>query len=62
VLLLGFTVIPLLAAFVSDLFYYWFHRAQHALGLLWRFHAVHHSIEELNCFNEWHHVSEAATR
>lgn len=48
VLVLGYMLVPLAAAFVSDLFYYWFHRAQHAFRLLWRLHAVHHSIEELN--------------
>lgn len=28
---------------VFDFFYYWFHRAQHTLPWLWRYHAMHHS-------------------
>jgi sterol desaturase/sphingolipid hydroxylase (fatty acid hydroxylase superfamily) len=31
-----------------DLGYYWFHRLQHAVPVLWRVHAVHHSETELN--------------
>jgi sterol desaturase/sphingolipid hydroxylase (fatty acid hydroxylase superfamily) len=27
---------------------YWGHRLSHTVGFLWRFHAVHHSIEELD--------------
>lgn len=48
---------PLAAAFVSDFFFYWFHRAQHAW--FWRFHAVHHSITELTTVNAFHHPAEA---
>jgi sterol desaturase/sphingolipid hydroxylase (fatty acid hydroxylase superfamily) len=33
---------------LGDLVVYWFHRACHAVPLLWRFHAVHHSAEELD--------------
>lgn len=33
---------------LGDLSVYWFHRACHALPLLWRFHAVHHSAEHLD--------------
>jgi sterol desaturase/sphingolipid hydroxylase (fatty acid hydroxylase superfamily) len=37
------------AAFViADIGYYLMHRAFHAVPFLWRFHAVHHSIEELD--------------
>ena len=37
------------AAFVvADIGYYWMHRAFHAVPFLWRFHAVHHSIEDLD--------------
>jgi sterol desaturase/sphingolipid hydroxylase (fatty acid hydroxylase superfamily) len=38
--------VPLAVLFV-DLVGYWAHRALHA-GLLWRFHAVHHSARELD--------------
>jgi hypothetical protein len=47
----------LLGLVVGDFFAYWFHRAQHAW--LWRFHAVHHSITDLNAVNSYHHASEA---
>lgn len=30
---------------VADFLEYWFHRAQHAIPFLWRFHAVHHSVD-----------------
>lgn len=33
---------------LSDLCIYWGHRLQHRVGLLWRFHAVHHSAEHLD--------------
>ncbi|MCW5765553.1 MAG: sterol desaturase family protein [Phycisphaeraceae bacterium] len=33
---------------LSDFCVYWGHRAQHRFGLLWRFHAVHHSAEHLD--------------
>jgi len=37
-----------LAMFVADLMQYAGHRAFHAVPFLWRFHAVHHSSEELD--------------
>ncbi|MCA9511916.1 MAG: sterol desaturase family protein [Myxococcales bacterium] len=37
-----------LAMLVADLFQYAGHRAFHAVPFLWRFHAVHHSPEELD--------------
>jgi len=42
---------------VADFLYYWYHRIQHRF--LWRFHAVHHSIRDLNAVNSYHHVSES---
>ena len=33
---------------VSDLGSYWAHRASHAWPFLWRFHAIHHSAEQLD--------------
>lgn len=47
---------PVAAAVVYDFFFYWCHRAQHRW--LWRYHAVHHSIRELNAVNAYHHISE----
>jgi len=46
-----------IAAVIHDFFFYWCHRIQHRW--LWRWHAVHHSIEELNAVNSYHHPSEA---
>ncbi len=33
---------------VADIGLYWAHRAFHAIPFLWRFHVIHHSIEELD--------------
>ncbi|MFO0552548.1 MAG: sterol desaturase family protein [Polyangiaceae bacterium] len=38
----------LLAAAIGDFLIYWFHRACHHFDVLWRFHAVHHSVEHLD--------------
>lgn len=38
----------LLALVVNDIGAYWGHRASHTFPFLWRFHAVHHSAEELD--------------
>jgi sterol desaturase/sphingolipid hydroxylase (fatty acid hydroxylase superfamily) len=37
-----------LAVMLGDLLVYWFHRACHHYEFLWRFHAVHHSAEQLD--------------
>lgn len=37
-----------LALLLGDVVVYFWHRACHAVPLLWRFHAVHHSSEELD--------------
>jgi sterol desaturase/sphingolipid hydroxylase (fatty acid hydroxylase superfamily) len=36
------------ALILSDLGFYFTHRAFHAIPTLWKFHAVHHSIEEMD--------------
>jgi sterol desaturase/sphingolipid hydroxylase (fatty acid hydroxylase superfamily) len=61
VVVLALTVLPFVGMLVSDCFYYWFHRLQHAT-VLWRFHSLHHSITELNAFNNYHHVLEDIAR
>lgn len=33
---------------LGDLIFYWIHRAFHHFPVLWQFHAVHHSIEDLD--------------
>jgi len=45
---LPFVVQLVAAIFVADLGQYWVHRMFHQLPLLWRFHAVHHSIETMD--------------
>jgi sterol desaturase/sphingolipid hydroxylase (fatty acid hydroxylase superfamily) len=38
----------MVALVLGDFAVYWFHRACHKFEILWRFHAVHHSVEELD--------------
>lgn len=37
-----------LAVLVADLVQYWTHRAYHEVPLLWRLHAVHHSVKSMD--------------
>jgi sterol desaturase/sphingolipid hydroxylase (fatty acid hydroxylase superfamily) len=55
-------VLALIPALIFDFAYYWCHRLQHAVPILWRFHAVHHAIEELNGTNCYHHWTEGFVR
>jgi sterol desaturase/sphingolipid hydroxylase (fatty acid hydroxylase superfamily) len=55
--LIAGVIAGIVGAVVNDFFFYWFHRAQHRW--LWRYHAAHHSIRELNAVNSYHHASEA---
>ncbi|MEE9338571.1 MAG: sterol desaturase family protein [Methylococcaceae bacterium] len=41
------------ALFVSDFFYYWYHRAQHAMPFLWAIHELHHADSEMNATTSW---------
>jgi sterol desaturase/sphingolipid hydroxylase (fatty acid hydroxylase superfamily) len=54
----GWLVAALGIAVAGNFFYYWFHRAQHRFGWLWRFHSVHHSITEMSATASYHHVTE----
>jgi sterol desaturase/sphingolipid hydroxylase (fatty acid hydroxylase superfamily) len=45
---------------ITDLAYYWAHRAQHSVPLLWRFHSLHHSIRDLSAVNNYSHWTEGA--
>lgn len=56
--LLGFVA----AVILTDLAYYWYHRAQHSVGWLWRFHSVHHSIEKMGAGAGYHHLLEAPVK
>jgi len=48
----------LLAIAVADFLRYWVHRAQHAIPLLWRFHAVHHGPADLDVLHNFIHPVE----
>ncbi len=45
---LPFALQVVAAVLVSDLAIYWFHRASHRVGWLWRFHRVHHTAEHVD--------------
>lgn len=49
---------------IADLGFYWVHRAFHAFPLLWKFHSVHHSIEEMDFLaaHRVHPVDQILTR
>jgi sterol desaturase/sphingolipid hydroxylase (fatty acid hydroxylase superfamily) len=47
--------IALVALLAYDFLDYWVHRAQHRFAFLWRFHAVHHSVEEMDSLNSYSH-------
>jgi len=62
VALVGLVAAPVLSGAISDFFGYWYHRAQHAIPLLWRIHCVHHSIQHLSAVNSNHHWTEEVFR
>jgi sterol desaturase/sphingolipid hydroxylase (fatty acid hydroxylase superfamily) len=39
---------PILAFFLMDLTFYWWHRANHLIPVLWRFHNIHHLDPDLD--------------
>jgi sterol desaturase/sphingolipid hydroxylase (fatty acid hydroxylase superfamily) len=59
---LGVALGALIAVSIADLFFYWFHRLQHAVPLLWRFHSVHHSVSELGAGSSYVHFGEGAVK
>lgn len=42
------------AVIVGDFFLYWAHRALHKNKLLWRFHSIHHAVEEMDWAAAYH--------
>jgi sterol desaturase/sphingolipid hydroxylase (fatty acid hydroxylase superfamily) len=48
-------VLILAAILMDDFAFYWAHRLQHTFPSLWRFHSVHHSIENLDAANNYLH-------
>jgi sterol desaturase/sphingolipid hydroxylase (fatty acid hydroxylase superfamily) len=51
----------LAAMLAYDFLDYWVHRAWHHFPFLWRFHAVHHSIEHLDSLNSYAHPVDLLT-
>ena len=51
----------LIMMFAADFFRYWLHRAAHTWEPLWRFHAVHHSVQKLYWINvgRFHPIDKA---
>lgn len=47
----AFVVVLVLLA--SDLFGYWMHRAMHRVPFLWRFHHLHHQVNETTWLDAW---------
>src|SRR5256885_16797912 len=45
---LPFWVALFLIILVADLVQYWTHRAYHEVPVLWRLHAVHHSVKSMD--------------
>ena len=41
-------LVVFVSLFVTDLLFYWYHRAQHAFEWLWRIHELHHSDAHMN--------------
>lgn len=50
----------IVAVLISDLFLYWYHRFEHVA--LWRFHALHHSVEDLHALSNYGHPLEDVIR
>jgi sterol desaturase/sphingolipid hydroxylase (fatty acid hydroxylase superfamily) len=51
--------IALAGVVAYDFANYWLHRAQHRFAFLWRFHAVHHSVEDMDSLNSYAHPFDA---
>ena len=49
---------PILYMLVLGFFEYWLHRALHDVPILWRLHAIHHQIEELNAARSYSHWAQ----
>ncbi len=51
-------IFPVLYLLVLGLMEYWLHRALHYYDFLWRFHAIHHQIEDLNAARSYSHFGQ----
>lgn len=55
----GAVVALLVSTFLSDFFFYWFHRVLHTNKVLWQVHLLHHSDEHMNVLTAHRsHVAE----
>ena len=55
-------VVIILYILLIDFFGYWFHRLEHAVPFLWKFHSTHHSLQDINAFNQYGHWFEGMFR
>ena len=46
----GLTIVAMIMAplFIHDCWFYWSHRIEHKVPILWEFHKIHHSDERMN--------------
>ena len=51
-------VFPIVYMLVIGFFEYWLHRALHDVPILWRLHAIHHQIEEMNAARSYSHWAQ----
>ncbi len=51
-------VFPVFYLLLVGLMEYWLHRALHHYDILWRFHAIHHQIENLNAARSYSHFGQ----
>lgn len=56
-MLIAFPVVYML---VIGFFEYWLHRALHDVPALWRLHAIHHQIEDMNAARSYSHWAQDA--
>lgn len=54
--LLATSGLILLALFLWDFVFYWYHRAEHKISWLWNIHEVHHSDAHLNASSALRHA------
>lgn len=53
-------LLPVIYMLMIGLFEYWLHRALHDIPVLWRLHAIHHQIEDMNAARSYSHWAQDA--
>ncbi len=51
---------PIIYMVIIGFFEYWLHRALHDVPFLWRLHAIHHQIEDMNAARSYSHWAQDA--